>query len=56
MLQHWNFVSLLIFVFLAILLTCLVDNVLVSLGEVACLSLLGVKLRKDIFSTFFGHV
>ena len=41
---------------LAILLTCLVDDVLASLGGVACLSLLGVKLRKDIFSTFFGHV
>ena len=39
-----------------ILITCLVDNALASLGEVACLSLLGVKLRKDIFSTFFGHV
>ena len=35
-----------------ILIICLVDNVLASLGEVACLSLLGVKLRKDISLLF----
>ena len=41
---------------LVILITCLVDNVLKSQGESACLSLLSVELHKDIFSPLKLHL
>ena len=41
---------------LVTIITCLVDNVLKSQGESACLSLIGVKLHKDIFSPLKLHL
>ena len=40
--------NILYLISLSILITCLLDNVLILLGEVACLSLRGVKGLRDI--------